>query len=153
MLSMSCTMFLLQIPSVWLRDRPPRWVSWFYTWKKQCAGISLRGEMDSQYLKPERQRKFPKSAHCIQIQTRSNSQIQISDGQIMPETLMLGLTLVTGLTMMAGHRPSCLVTLKNPESLLNTQPTATLSQVKSIWHCFPWNRSPFLQPRPCRPGY
>lgn len=36
--------------------------------------------------------------------------------------------------------------LKNPECFLSFQPmTLTLSQMRSVWDCFPWNHSPFLQ--------
>lgn len=119
MLSMSQPVIFQDVFNM-IKGQASRASSLFYTWKKQCTEISIREEIDSQYIRLKRQGKPVGLMHCIQIQTclrALNIQVQIFDGWIMPEAWYQ--VWCPRLTSMADLTPSCLVIFKNLKSLLS----------------------------------
>ena len=135
-----------------IKGQASRASSLFYTWKKQCTEISIREEIDSQYIRLKRQGKPVGLMHCIQIQTclgALNIQVQIFEGWIMPEAWYQ--VWCPGLTSMADLTPSCLVILKNSKSLLNPHlltlwPTWEVSEIIFLETILPSDNSNTRQP-------
>lgn len=146
MLSMSQPVIFQDVFNM-IKGQASRASSLFYTWKKQCTEISIREEIDSQYIRLKRQGKPTGLMHCIQIQTclrALNIQVQIFDGWIMPEAWYQ--VWCPRLTSMADLTPSCLVILKNSKSLLRLWPMWEVSEIIFLETIIPSDNSNTRQP-------